>query len=179
MVDETRLAPVAVHWAVGVVREIGGRIGAIVIVLPPVGVVGRPTLGRGSAREVVGSPALSVVPIAPKIVGHRGLQALRDVRLRCKRHADKRALAQQWPRFLYQMFPAQPHSSSRNAITAVRLALYILALGSVAVMLAAAQYKTFDLDRYFVAKELVLHICAASAAVLCVLRCQRLAFTKI
>src|SRR5262245_65963924 len=105
MVDEARLAAVAVRRAVGVVREIGGRGGATVIVLPPVGVVGRPTLGRGSAREVVGSPALSVIPIAPKIVGHRGLQALRDVRLRCKRHAS-RALAQQWSRFLDQMVPA-------------------------------------------------------------------------
>lgn len=46
-------------------------------------------------------------------------------------------------------------------------------------MLAAAQHKTFDLDRYFVAKELVLHVCAAGAALVCVLHCRRLAVSMI
>src|SRR5215212_7663945 len=49
-----------------------------------------------------------------------------------------------------------------------RLALYVLQLGAVAVVLVALPYKAFDLDRYFLPKELVLHICAAVAAVLCI-----------
>lgn len=81
-------------------------------------------------------------------------------------------------RFLGQMFPSQS-SYSHNATAAVRIALFILAFGAVAVVLAAAQYKSFDLDRYFLPKELVLHLCAASAALLCVLRCRRLAFSMV
>jgi len=77
------------------------------------------------------------------------------------------------------MFLARIFSTSRHATAAVRLALYILALGSVAVMLAASLYKPFDLDRYFVAKELVLHVCAASAALLCLVRCRRLALSTV
>lgn len=41
-----------------------------------------------------------------------------------------------------------------------RLSLYTLELGAVAVVLAASPYKPFDLDRYFVPKELVLHVAA-------------------
>ena len=37
----------------------------------------------------------------------------------------------------------------------------------MAVVIVAATYKSFDLDRYFVPKELVLHLCAVSAALLC------------
>ena len=77
------------------------------------------------------------------------------------------------------MVPAHNFWSSRNATAAVRLALPIVALGSVAVMLAASLYKTFDLDRYFVAKELVLHVCAASAALLCLLRCRRVVLSMV
>ena len=77
------------------------------------------------------------------------------------------------------MFLAHIFSTSRHAAAAVRLALSILALGSVAVMLAASLYKPFDLDRYFVAKELVLHVCAASAALLCLVRCRRVALSMV
>jgi O-antigen ligase len=45
-----------------------------------------------------------------------------------------------------------------------RLALRILQVGAVAVVLAATPYKAFDLDRYFVPKELVLILAAAVAA---------------
>src|SRR3954467_719382 len=46
-----------------------------------------------------------------------------------------------------------------------RAALYVLQLGAIAVVLVAMPYKAFDLDRYFIPKELVLHICAAIAAI--------------
>src|SRR3954454_10192695 len=48
-----------------------------------------------------------------------------------------------------------------------RLALYVLQFGAVAIVLAALPYKAFDLDRYFMPKELVLHVCAGVAAALC------------
>ena len=60
------------------------------------------------------------------------------------------------------MAPASP------TIGRDRLALYVLSFGGVAVVLAALPYKAFDLDRYFMPKELVLHVCAGVAAVLCI-----------
>src|SRR5579859_1513920 len=50
-----------------------------------------------------------------------------------------------------------------------RIALRVLQLGAVAVVLASLPYKAFDLDRYFVAKELVLHACALIAGLLCLM----------
>ena len=44
----------------------------------------------------------------------------------------------------------------------VRLALRVLQLGALAVVLAASTYKVFELDRYFVPKEVALHITASS-----------------
>lgn len=49
-----------------------------------------------------------------------------------------------------------------------RIALYVLAAGAILVVLAAAPYKAFELDRYFVPKELVLHVCATVGALLCI-----------
>ena len=48
-------------------------------------------------------------------------------------------------------------------------------LGAVAVVLAALPYKAFDLDRYLVPKELVLHLCAAAAALALISHAKRLA----
>src|SRR5579871_2935074 len=47
-----------------------------------------------------------------------------------------------------------------------RIALRLVQLGTIAVVLASLPYKPFDLDRYFVPKELVLHSCALVAALL-------------
>jgi len=60
-----------------------------------------------------------------------------------------------------------------------RIALYVLQLGAVAVVLAAVPYKLFDLDRYFVPKELVLHVCAAVAALVCLSTRRRLGLTIV
>lgn len=60
-----------------------------------------------------------------------------------------------------------------------RLALHVLQLGAIAVVLAASPYKAFDLDRYFVPKELVLHVVAGVAALLLIVRRKRLTFTLI
>ncbi len=56
--------------------------------------------------------------------------------------------------------PAAAPSGARD-----RVALYVLQAGAIAVVLIAMPYKAFDLDRYFVPKELVLHLCAAIAAI--------------
>jgi hypothetical protein len=51
-----------------------------------------------------------------------------------------------------------------------RVAAILLQLGVVAVIVAAAPYKLFELDRYFVPKELVLHVVALFIAILLVAR---------
>ena len=48
-----------------------------------------------------------------------------------------------------------------------RAALHLVQLGLILVVLIALPYKTFDLDRFFVPKELVLHATAVLAALLC------------
>jgi O-antigen ligase len=60
-----------------------------------------------------------------------------------------------------------------------RAALLLLQAGSVAVVLAASPYKQFDLDRYFIPKELVLHVVATIAALLLVAKRSRLTLSGI
>src|SRR4051812_35379002 len=60
-----------------------------------------------------------------------------------------------------------------------RLALRVLQVGAVAIVLASMPYKAFDLDRYFVPKELVLHLCAAVGALLCIGNRKRLTATVV
>jgi len=60
-----------------------------------------------------------------------------------------------------------------------RLALHVLQVGAIAIVLVALPYKVFDLDRYFVPKELALHVCAAIAALLCVSSARRLSLTAV
>jgi O-antigen ligase len=49
---------------------------------------------------------------------------------------------------------------------AERMALRVLQAGAVAVILVASTYKVFELDRFFVPKELVLHLTAFLAGIL-------------
>ena len=58
-----------------------------------------------------------------------------------------------------------------------RIALHLLQLGAIAVVLAALPFKTFDLDRFFVPKELILHVSAIGAALLCLRGRRRLSLT--
>lgn len=60
-----------------------------------------------------------------------------------------------------------------------RIALHVLQLGGVAVVLVALPYKLFDLDRYFVPKELALHAAAGIAAVLLIGSRKRLTFSAV
>ena len=58
---------------------------------------------------------------------------------------------------------------------APRAAAMLLALGTVAVVLVAAPYKAFELDRFFVPKELVLHLTALVAGSIALARTPRVA----
>lgn len=58
-------------------------------------------------------------------------------------------------------------------------ALAALAIGALGVALVALPYKTFDLDRFFVPKELVLHAAAAVAVLALLARAERLTLTRV
>ena len=60
-----------------------------------------------------------------------------------------------------------------------RAAALALRVGAVTVVLAAAPYKQFDLDRFFVPKELVLHVTALVVGVLCLMRARRLVLARV
>jgi O-antigen ligase len=70
-------------------------------------------------------------------------------------------------------------STTLSPSPADRLALFLVQLGAIAVVLAALPYKLFDLDRYFVPKELALHVAAASAAFCCLTSRDRISFARI
>ncbi len=59
-----------------------------------------------------------------------------------------------------------------------RVALRVLQAGAVAAVIAAAPYKTFDLDRFFVPKELVLSVTALIVTLLCLARAKRLSISR-
>ncbi len=63
--------------------------------------------------------------------------------------------------------------------TGDRLPLRMLQVGAVAVVLAATPYKPFDLDRYFVPKELVLVLTAAVASLTIASRLVRMSLTVV
>lgn len=64
--------------------------------------------------------------------------------------------------------PANAGPASAGPTIAERRALRVVQAGAVLVVLVAATWKTFELDRFFVPKELVLHLCACVAALLLV-----------
>jgi O-antigen ligase len=59
------------------------------------------------------------------------------------------------------------------------VALGALMLGAIAVVLAAAPFKQFDLDRHLAPKELALHVAAVMAAVALLVRSRELRLTVI
>jgi O-antigen ligase len=70
-------------------------------------------------------------------------------------------------------------SVTSRAPLAIRAALRVLQVGAVAVVLAAAPYKAFDLDRFFIPKEVVLHATALLATLLCLWRARRLGLARV
>ena len=57
--------------------------------------------------------------------------------------------------------------------------LLLLQAGALAVVLAAVVYKQFELDRFFVPKELVLHVVAVLAALICLSRARALRLGRV
>ena len=62
---------------------------------------------------------------------------------------------------------------------AARFALLVLQLGALLVVLAALPYKAFDLDRFFVPKELVLHAAALLAAFAILVTARRFVLARV
>ena len=60
-----------------------------------------------------------------------------------------------------------------------RLALRVMQIGAIAVVLAVTTFNAFELDRFFVPKELVLSACAAIAAILGLRAMRRVAMTRV
>jgi O-antigen ligase len=65
------------------------------------------------------------------------------------------------------------HGRPAEATGAQRLALRVVQAGAVAVVLAAATYKVFELDRFFIPKELTLHLTALLAGLLALAAARR------
>ncbi|HEX9160729.1 MAG TPA: O-antigen ligase family protein [Thermoanaerobaculia bacterium] len=62
---------------------------------------------------------------------------------------------------------------------APRLALRIVQAGAVAVVLVVTTWNAFELDRFFVPKELALHLTAALAALMAIRAISRLSMTRV
>jgi len=60
-----------------------------------------------------------------------------------------------------------------------RAALVVIQAGALAVVVAASVYKQFELDRFFVPKELVLHTVATAAALCCLARARALRLSRV
>ncbi|HXH38103.1 MAG TPA: O-antigen ligase family protein [Thermoanaerobaculia bacterium] len=66
-----------------------------------------------------------------------------------------------------------------EANRAERLALRVIQFGAIAVVLAVTTFHAFDLDRFFVPKELLLHVTAALAGLLAMRALWRMGVTRI
>jgi O-antigen ligase len=75
--------------------------------------------------------------------------------------------------------PMRSTAPSPRAPARVRIALHVLQLGAVLVVLAALPYKQFDLDRFFVPKELVLHATALFASLALLVGARRLPLARV
>ncbi|MGI9089723.1 MAG: O-antigen ligase family protein [Gemmatimonadaceae bacterium] len=75
------------------------------------------------------------------------------------------------------MPPAKPPTQSAGG-TGVA-ALVVLQLGALAVVLAATPFKPFELDRFFVPKELALHVAALLAGLLCLWRVRSIELDRV
>ncbi|HEU4722512.1 MAG TPA: O-antigen ligase family protein [Gemmatimonadaceae bacterium] len=60
-----------------------------------------------------------------------------------------------------------------------RAALIVLQVGAIGVVVAAAVYKQFELDRFFIPKELVLHVVATLAALCCLASARALRLARV
>lgn len=75
------------------------------------------------------------------------------------------------------MPPSRPRTQGAGS-TGVA-ALIVIQLGLLAVVLASTPFKPFELDRFFVPKELALHATALAAGLLCLWRVRTLALDRV
>lgn len=75
------------------------------------------------------------------------------------------------------MPPSVPRTQSAGS-TGVA-ALIVLQLGALAVVLATTPFKPFELDRFFVPKELALHVAAFVAGLLCLWRVRTIELDRV
>ena len=59
------------------------------------------------------------------------------------------------------------------------LALRVVQIGAIAVVLAVTTFHVFELDRFFVPKELVLHLAAVLAGLLAIRALWRMSMTRV
>jgi O-antigen ligase len=90
----------------------------------------------------------------------------------------RRARPDTFPRVL-QTPRMRPDAAPPVPTLAERAALIVLQVGAIAVVVAAAVYKQFELDRFFVPKELVLHVVATVAALCCLARARALRLSRV
>lgn len=76
-------------------------------------------------------------------------------------------------------WPAGVLGEPRLATGGARLSLRILQIGAIAVVLVVSGLIVYDLDRFFVPKELVLHATAALAAIFALRAIARGTFTRV
>ncbi len=77
------------------------------------------------------------------------------------------------------MFPAGNRPSTANTETVFdRVALVALGVGALATVLAVLPYRSFDLDRFFVPKELALHVAATTAGLSALAGVRRISLTR-
>lgn len=68
---------------------------------------------------------------------------------------------------------------AHQATKAERAAAWVLQVGIVAAVLVASRLRAFDLDRFFVPKELLLHLTAAGGALLVIATVRRMQVTRV
>jgi O-antigen ligase len=93
-------------------------------------------------------------------------------------NTERTPKTQRWSTWLAVATLADRPTTIRAGIPE-RTALLVLQAGALAVALAAAPYKPFDLDRFFVPKELVLHVTALAASLLCLVRVRRIGLGRV
>ena len=71
------------------------------------------------------------------------------------------------------------HRHRARELTGARTAGALLWPAAIGIVLAAAPYKAFDLDRFFVPKELVLHVTVLLVALACIASARAFALTRV
>src|SRR5690349_6592606 len=102
-------------------------------------------------------------------------------RLRHQQSLDQRTCLETWRRVHSRVLLPLDMPSDAPTLPSLsdRIALHLLQLGAIAVVIAAVTFKQFELDRFFVPKELVLHLTALLATICCLARARELRLARV